>query len=351
MSKKRKPTKYFNNPQQPEKAITSLLDAMVDGREFESLLTHKSVNVNLVEELRKSINEIQSITQRQAICYLGNVINPNIKANISINQEDDLPFSEMINSIDEKIKEIDIILVTPGGSGQQVAKFVDKLRPRFNKVNFIIPNIAMSAGTIFAMSGNKIFMGPNSYIGPVDPQVPNRDGRFVPAQALKALIDDIQKRGEEYIKKSQNPPWADIQLLRQIDSKELGAAITASEYSIEIVENFLKIYKFSEWTTHNSSGKPVTQAEKDKRANEIAQFLCDHRQWKSHSRGITREVAWDECKLQIDHFESTKDLNRTCRRFWALLNWIFENTSMAKIYISDNYCIIRNDNSLSNQKR
>jgi len=51
----------------------------------------------------------------------------------------------------------------------------------------------MSAGTIFAMSGDEIVMTNSSYIGPVDPQVPNKDGVYVPAQAILTLINKFQQ--------------------------------------------------------------------------------------------------------------------------------------------------------------
>ncbi len=340
--------KRINSPI-PTKTTESLLDKMVDGREFESMLQFKAINIDLASELRKSINEIQTIRKKPLICYLANVINSKIKAQISVDNNDELPFSEMISSISDEIKEIDVMLVTPGGSGQQIAKFVDRLRPRFEKVTFILPNMAMSAGTIFSMSGDEIIMDSRAYIGPIDPQIPNKNGQFVPAQAILTLIEEIQKRGDELLAKGQNPQWTDLQILRQIEGKEIGNAMNASKYSVELVENFLYKYKFKTWTQH-SDGRVVTDDEKIKRAHEIADLLCDHKLWKTHSRGINREVAWDKCKLKITHPETIEGLDRSIRRFWALTYWIFENTPAFKIFISDNYCIFRHDISLINGK-
>lgn len=341
--------KHPQVPQPQNHPTDSLLDKMVDGREFESLLKYKAVNIDLVSEIRKSIDEIQEIRQKPLICYLANVVNPNIKAPISIDNNDELPFSEMISSVHKDVKDIDVMLVTPGGSGQLVAKFVDRLRSRFEKVTFIIPNIAMSAGTILAMSGDDIIMDSRSYIGPIDPQIPNKDGHFVPAQAILTLIEEIQKRGEDLLKKGQNPLWTDLQILRQIEGKEIGNAMNASKYSVELVETFLYKYKFKTWTNH-SDGRPVIDDEKKFRAHEIAQLLCDHSLWKTHSRGINREIAWDVCKLKITHPETIIGLARTIRRFWALSYWSFENTPIFKAFISKNYCIFRNDISLINGK-
>jgi hypothetical protein len=185
----------------PKPQTVSLLDSMVDGREFESLLTHKHVNVNVLAEIRRALKDISDIRKRPIVAYLANVVNSNVKAVRSIEYSDDLPFSELINTVPTDAKDIDVILVTPGGSGTQVAKFVDKLRPRFDTVSFIIPDIAMSAGTIFAMSGDEIIMTNNSYIGPIDPQVPNKDGMYVPAQSILTLIEHIQSKGDSAIKK------------------------------------------------------------------------------------------------------------------------------------------------------
>jgi len=326
----------------PIEKTTSFLDKMVDGREFESLLKFRPSKIDLADEIRRSIEEIQSIRKRPLICYLSNVVKSNIKGSISIDNNDDLPFSEMLAAIPLSVKEIDILIVSPGGSGQQVAKFVDKLRPRFDKVSFILPNMAMSAATIWVMSGDEIIMDSRAYIGPVDPQIPNKDGQYIPAQAIITIIEEIQKKGDELLKKGQNPPWTDLQILRQIDAREIGNAINASKYSVELVENYLFKYKFKSWIQHKD-GSLVSDLEKQKRAKDIAICLCNHGLWKTHSRGINREIAWDICQLKITSSESILGLERVIRRFWALVYWIFENTTVFKIFISDNYCIFRHD--------
>ncbi len=332
-----------HQPQAVQKKISStLLDKMVDGREFESLLNYQYSNLNFLVEIRKSIGEIQSVRKIPLVCYIANVVRPR-NVPVAIDDSDDLPFNEMIASLPKNTKEIDIALVTPGGFAHQVAKFVNTLRPKFEKVNFLILNKAMSAGTIFSMSGDEIIMTNQSQIGPIDPQVRNRNGEFVPAQSILTLLDEIKKRGEEAIKAGQQPAWTDLQILRGIDPKEIGNAMSASNYSIQLVEEYLCNYKFKPWTHHSSNGVKVTDEERKKRANSIASLLCNHSEWKSHGHAITREAAWDVCKLKIKKAEEIDGLDRAMRRMWALFYWVFENTPIAKIFVSDNYCIIRND--------
>lgn len=324
-------------------AVGEVYNMMQQGREFESLIVKKP-SFDVVPELRYAMAEIAKIRNRTVIGYCTNVINPNITASVSVDPQDELPFSEMLASIPADVKEIDIILVTPGGSGAQIAKFVDRLRPRFDHVTFILPNIAMSAGTIFVMSGDDIIMDERAYIGPIDPQVRNKDGQYVPAQSILTLIKDIQSRGEPLIKAGQNPPWTDMQILNKLDAKDIGTAITASSYSVELVENYLNDYKFKSWVKH-SDGRPVTPDERRKTAKRVAEMLCDHSVWKSHSRGITRETARSICGLKIIHSESITGLNLAIRKCWALLHWTFENTKVSKIFISNNYCILKQDKS------
>ncbi|MBO9574044.1 MAG: hypothetical protein J7497_17790, partial [Chitinophagaceae bacterium] len=155
-------TSLTSQPKDPRPVTSSLLAIMQDGKEFESILHYRVENLNS-SEIKEAAKEVSDITGRYTVCYMANAINLNVKSNISINATDDLPFREMIKCVPASVKDIDIILVTPGGSGEQVAKFVDKLRPRFDTVRFLLPDSAMSAGTIFVMSGDEIIMTPDSY--------------------------------------------------------------------------------------------------------------------------------------------------------------------------------------------
>ena len=242
---------------------------------------------------------------------------------------------------------VDVLLVTNGGSGQQVAKFVTKIRSKFSNVAFLIPSVAMSAGTIFIMSGDDIIMGPDSVFGPIDPQIPNKDGVYVPAQSILTLIETIQKRGQIEIARGQNPAWTDMQILRHIDPKDIGNAYNASDYSINLVQDYLYKYKFKTWLTHESTGNPVTDPERQERAKQVAEILCKHSLWKSHSNGINRDIAESLCMLKITKTEDIPGLDRAIRRFWALSYWVFENTRISKVFLSKDYCIIRNDPTLN----
>jgi hypothetical protein len=319
--------------------IAKPLDIMKDGQEYSSLLDQNFNGLNVVDELRRCIKEISNTrNDTPVICYIANVINAS-NGN-SIDGLDELPFREMVGMVPPEKKEVDIILVTPGGLANQVVNFVNILRPRFSKVTFLLLDMAMSAGTIFIMSGDDIIMSNRSKFGPIDPQVVNKDGIIMPAQSILLAINDIRLRGEKAIKNHANPAWTDIQMLKNLDLRDVGNALIASNYSIQIVKDYLEKYKFRTWTNHQS-GSPVTLDEKKKQAGKIASILCDHAKWKSHQHFIDRESAWNECQIKITHSENIVGLDRAMRRMWAFLHWIFDNTRISKIFVSENYAVIR----------
>ena len=318
---------------------------MQDGREYQSIVGLQNVTVDLGAEMTRAMKDISDIRKRPNICYIANVLNPVVSnaTSISIDNSDDAPFLEMLKCIPSDVREIDIILVTPGGSADTVDYLVKKIRTRFENVSFILPYMSMSAGTIFCMSGDELIMSDAGFFGPIDPQVPSKNGMFVPAQSLMTLISTIQSRGQEQIKKGQKPDWTDIQILNNLDPKELGNAITASKLSTTLVTNYLKSYKFKTWTNH-SNGSVVLEEEKLKRATEIATQLCDNSIWLSHSSRITRDMANDICKLKVTYTESIKGLDRAIKRFWALMQITLENNLIAKIYSAGSYFLFRSVN-------
>ncbi len=136
--------------------------------------------------------------------------------------------------------------------------------------------------------------------------------------------------------------------MRGLDLKEVGNELAASKYSVDLVKRYLKEYKFKSWVTH-SNGSPVTDPEKETVALRIAEQLCNHQLWKAHGHGISREIARSVLGLKITNTEAVAGLDRAVRRMWALLYWVFESTAVFKAFVSDKYCIFKNDPSVGTE--
>ena len=78
-----------------------------------------------------------------------------------------------------------------------VQRMVDILRHFYSEVNFIIPDYAYSAGTIWCMSGDNIYMNYYSSLGPIDPQVQSKDGKLVAALGYLDKINELLEKARK----------------------------------------------------------------------------------------------------------------------------------------------------------
>jgi hypothetical protein len=80
---------------------------------------------------------------------------------------------------DPDIKEIDLILDSPGGSPGDAYRIIRTLRSNFDKVNVVIPFWAKSAATLITLGGTSIIMDEFGELGPLDVQIAKeRDDNF-----------------------------------------------------------------------------------------------------------------------------------------------------------------------------
>ncbi|WP_299911789.1 hypothetical protein [uncultured Paracoccus sp.] len=223
-------------------------------------------------------------------------------------------FVEQVRAESTRTEEtVSVLLRTGGGSAETTERMVGVLRKHYKQVNFIVPDIAMSAGTILCMSGDKIYMDYASTLGPIDPQVPTPDtGDYVPALGYLDKVLEITKKG-------QLAP-ADVVMLKSLDLAKLALFEQARDLSIDLLKKWLVDYKFRNWTIHRTTnpGSPVTDHEKAERAEQIARDLADHKRWRSHGRSL--DVAkLKELKIEIDDYSDMVDLRGAIRSYNDLL--------------------------------
>ena len=206
-----------------------------------------------------------------------------------------------------------IILTTLGGSAEIVERYVNILRYHYKEVNFIVPDYAYSAGTIFCMSGDSILMDYISVLGPIDPQVPNKDNKYV---AALGYLDKIN----EFIAKAANNTLTKAELiwLKDLDLGEIRSFEQARDLTTDLLQKWLVKYKFKNWT-HHSNNTCVTEEEKRQRAIEIAQELSDNNKWKSHGKGISIAELSD-LKLKIEDYSKEDDLRALIRDYYNTMD-------------------------------
>lgn len=166
-------------------------------------------------------------------------------------------FIEHVVQNDKKDRLI-IFLHTSGGSVETVEKMVQVVRHHYNSVYFVVPDAAMSAGTIFCMSGEKIYMDYSSSLGPIDPQVLVNHGQgdqYVPALGY---LDQVERLIEK--SKKDEISAAEFSILQNQDLALSRRYEQARDLSVQLLKTWLVTYKFSNWSVHRSDQIKMGQA-------------------------------------------------------------------------------------------
>lgn len=237
---------------------------------------------------------------------------------------------EVIEKLPRKKDTLSIIIETGGGSAEIVERLVNITRHHFEKVNFVVPNQAMSAGTIFIMSGDRIYMEYSSVVGPIDPQVMNEQQHWVPALGYLEKYDVLRKKAE-----ADKLSMAEFALLSKMDLAEITQYEQQRELTVTLLKTWLVNYKFKDWTVHETDqakkGKPVTVEEKEVRAATIADILGKNSEWHTHSRKIDLATLRSKLRLKIDDYSDNnplRDAIRSYHRFMLEYQWRGNHTNV-----------------------
>lgn len=262
---------------------------------------------------RKYLFDLSSYRKRNVIAYYSSFLH---KTNIdtSINDLDMQAFMATIHNLDRNIG-LDLILHTPGGGIAATEAIVNYIRKMFNNdVEIIVPQIAMSAGTMIACSGNKIFMGKHSSLGPIDPQL----GGI----AAKGVLEEFEKAKKEI----------------SIDQGSfLVWKILLEKYHPSFIDLCQKSITWSEKTTTGwlESGMFKGDTEANKKAAQIVEYLSSKGDHFVHERHINIE----ECisaGLKICRLEENQDLQNLVLTVHHSFMHTLQKTNAAKIVENQN---------------
>ncbi len=260
---------------------------------------------NLRLLLNSKLETLEKYLDADVLVYYGPIGN--------LNENVFLKLVEELAQNANRHKSLYILLTTTGGSAITVERYVNIIRHHYSEVNFIIPDYAYSAGTIFCMSGDNIYMDYFSVLGPIDPQVQNKEGKWVAALGYLDKIND-------YIEKAKRGTLTNVEfaILKDFDLAELRSFEQARDLTIDLLKRWLIKYKFKNWTRHND-GTDVTVEEKKERAAKIAGHLSDNNNWKSHGRPINIE-ALKELKLKIEDYSDNVELRTKIRDYYETMS-------------------------------
>jgi len=241
-------------------------------------------------ERKAQLTRISRLRQRDVLVIAADLDKGAVKAPVAILPSDLLSIRDQLDGLSGAA--IDVILETPGGSGEAAEDIVKLIRAKYDRVGMIVPGTAKSAGTIIVMAGDEILMDEASALGPIDAQI-SWQGKVFSAHALLQGLVRIKNE----VTNTHTLNRAYVPILQNISPGELEDAQNALEFAQELVRDWLARYKFKDWDIHSSTGQRVTEEHKRQRAQQIAQELCDHSRWKTTAvRSLISQIGvshWD----------------------------------------------------------
>jgi len=207
--------------------------------------------------------------------YLGFVVDDNDKNSLMAT----------IQGLDRS-KGLDLFLHTPGGEIAATESLVDYLRSMFGTdIRAIVPQLALSAGTMIALSCKEIVMGKHSSIGPIDPQIGGMPAHGI-LEEFKQASEDIK------VNQFMIPIWQPI--IGKYQPTLIGACQKAIDWSEIMVKEWLETGMF------NGEGDATTKAE------AIVAELGSHSETKSHNRHISISRA-NEMGIKVSALEDDQN--------------------------------------------
>ena len=299
--------------------LVQQLDALDDADKNAFLMQGMASALQRVGELRAEAHD--SDHPRNVLMYASGWLQKAgaSGAKVSITPEDLNGFMATIHGMDWPA-HLTIILHTPGGSPAAAQTIVSYLRTKFEDIEVIVPTYAMSAGSMISLSANRIVMGRQSQLGPIDPQITLAGG---PTMSARAIVEQFEKARHDIVGNNEEPGtpaaaalWGPI--LTGLGPSLLTESNNALKFGEEMVRDWLSEY--------------MLQGDKAK-AESIASHFNDASSHKSHSRRIDREEA-RSIGVVIEDMEEPQALQEEILTAYHLATILFEKSMITKLIMT-----------------
>ncbi len=233
---------------------------------------------------RKKIEELSQLTERNVIIYYSGWLNkPDYFTDTIVNDNDKNGFMTTIKGL-QRNKGLDLILHTQGGDTAATESLVDYLKTCFDDIRAIIPQIAMSAGTMIACACKSIVMGKQSSLGPIDPQIQGTAAHGIIEEFTRAI-------NEVKADPATAPLWQ----------------VIVSKYNAALIGDCKKAIDWSEEMVRKWLSEGMLKGEKPDKIEQVIKDLSDHSLTKSHGRHLSAQRC-KEIGLKIEMMESNQKL-------------------------------------------
>jgi hypothetical protein len=235
---------------------------------------------------------------------------------IQITHEEINGFMSSIHGM-EWSRGVTILMHSPGGVTNAAETIVAYLRTKFSDIEVIVPAFAMSAATMITLAADRVIMGRQSQLGPIDPH-------FIVGQlslSARAVVDQFE-RARRDIKQNVQAAHVWAPLLGSIGPALLQEAHNALQYGERMVAQWLEKYMFRSHSRRKAWAKSA------------ARHFNDATRHKSHGRRIDREEARSK-HINIEDLEADQALQEAVLTSYHLVTILFEKGPATKVILSD----------------
>lgn len=219
---------------------------------------------------RRYLERLHQHTGRNVICYYSGWLQKPGYTLSSVNDDDKNGLMNAVYQMDRSLG-LDLVLHTPGGNIAATESIVHYLRQMFGiNIRAIIPQMAMSAGTMIACACKELVMGKQSNIGPFDPQFGGIPAYGV-LEEFQTAVDSVKADPGSI------PIWQTI--ISKYHPTFIGECQNAIQHAADIVNSWL------------ISGMFHADADAVRKAEIIVTALNDHAGTKTHERHLHVEDA------------------------------------------------------------
>lgn len=224
---------------------------------------------------RQHLRGLSQLTGRNVIVYYSgwmekeNLVQQGLTG-AEVNDSDKNGFMATIHELDRGMG-LDLLLHTPGGDVAATESLVDYLRSMFGTdIRAIVPQIALSAGTMIALACKQILMGKHSSLGPIDPQLGG-----LPAHGV--IEEFEQARAEITADPSAIALWQPI--IAKYPPAFIGECAKGIKWADQMVKSWL------------ATGMFAGRDDAEGAADHVLAELADHALTLSHARHISMDKA------------------------------------------------------------
>ena len=264
----------------------------------------------LDRNLKEQLATVSKLCQNSDVVFYGTgfLQHPGDDRHAGIVGEDINGFMEVMESLPGG--KLVLILHTPGGEVNAVDHIVGYLHSRYDEVTAIVPCMAMSGGSMISLASNRIIMGAQSQIGPIDPQLPFYGELF---SALDVL------RVKEYLTPETRHRYAGF------FQSAYPVLIPKAERALDHGENLLRKWLRDRMLKDETNAK--------KKARHLAGFFnarSEDGEIYAHGQRIAIDTLREQ-GVKVEKLESKPQLQEAVMNAYHLMTLMFELTDSMKI--------------------